>query len=755
MTIGVAATVIPLVTGGRKPLVEGATNGVIVLGTDGDDLAVEASLDLEGPPGQLTVGEGSVWVSSPEGHAVYRIDPDRHTVQSIPVGSGSDALVLGAGAAWVANALDGTVSRIDIRANKVIDTIEVGSQPAGIAFGDGMVWVADPVAGVVTQIDPETDRSERTPGLDVEPFGLAIGDHTVWVTSADANRVLAIDSATNRMIHSVGVGAGPTAIAVGFGSAWVANSRDSTVSRIDPATGSVVATIPVGAAPSGIAVGADAVWVSSEVAGSVTQIDPTVGRAVRSIVVGGRPRSVVVVEDEIWVTTRPAQSEDRRGGTLRVEEFAPTSIDPALLWPTSPAQLWSYTYDTLVTFQRVGGSGGLLLVPDLALVVPAPTAGGREYTFVIRPGVRYSDGTLVRAADFRYALERTLDLNDQGAGTFLQGIEGASACAAEPTVCDLSEGITVDEASRRVTFHLREPDPNFLYKLALPFAAPVPPTTPRSDVGNTPVPGTGPYMFSGYQPGGSLVLERNPAFEEWSAAAQPDGYPDRIEWRFGASQSEVISSVERGEADWSGLVPVDARTVSPRARSRLHVDPSLTTYFFLLNTRVAPFDDVRVRQALNLAIDRSAVVEILGGPTAALPACQLFPPGMPGHRSYCPYTVQPNSSGTWIAADLTRARELVESSGTAGMSVTVWASDIDPALGPLARHVASVLTALGYTSSVRILPHQALVDFVSDSRNGAQLAPTAWTADYPSPANFYDFFLACRGIRPGRSGPQF
>jgi len=109
----------------------------------------------------------------------------------------------------------------------------------------------------------------------------------------------------------------------------------------------------------------------------------------------------------------------------------------------------------------------------------------------------------------------------------------------------------------------------------------------------------------------------------------------------------------------------------------VHLEPSLITYFFL-NTRAPPFDDLRVRHALNLAVDRGAAVKLLGGRRLAVPACQLLPPGMPGYRPYCPYTVHPNPAGTWIAPDLARARALVRASGTKGMRVTVWQSDLEP-----------------------------------------------------------------------------
>jgi peptide/nickel transport system substrate-binding protein len=181
------------------------------------------------------------------------------------------------------------------------------------------------------------------------------------------------------------------------------------------------------------------------------------------------------------------------------------------------------TYDTLVTFQKIGGSSGLQLVPDLALAMPTVTAGGTTYTFTLRPGLRYSTWQPVRPQDFRYAIERVLDLNPTAA-SFIDGIVGASACIPGK-FCNLGRGIIVNDAAGTVTFRLTAPDPDFLYKLAFEFTAPVSPYIPLRDVGQRPAPGTGPYMITRYVPGREVIFARNPYFREWSAAAQPQGVP--------------------------------------------------------------------------------------------------------------------------------------------------------------------------------------------------------------------------------------
>ncbi|PZR82680.1 MAG: hypothetical protein DLM65_03385 [Candidatus Aeolococcus gillhamiae] len=747
--LALIAAAAPLLLRGHGGTVTVRPNGLGMLSADGRAVASELALDA--PPGQLAAGGGSLWATSPEAHVVYRIDPATQRVtQSISVGGGADGIAIGYGSAWVANALDGTVSRIDLATNRVVDTIGVGSAPTAVAVGEGSVWVADATGGTLERIDPATDRLIASVSLSSPPFDIAVFAGAVWVTSQSANQVLRVNPVTGNITQDIAVGGGPTAVVAGNGSVWVANSRDSTVSAIDPRRGSVAATIPVDNGPSSLAAGAGGVWVANALSGTLSLIDPGQKRVVSSIGVGNRPVAIAGDGADVWFAVRAAQTGQHRGGTLHAESSFPlASIDPANLWPEAPSQLWAYTYDTLVTYQRSGGRSGLQLVPDLAVFLPSPSDGGTTYTFVLRPGVRYSTGQLVRPEDFRHGFERTLELNGAGAGSFLEGITGASACATRPAHCDLSKGITVDERTDTVTFHLTSTDTNFLYKLTFVFTAPVPVNIPARDVGSSPVPSTGPYEIRRFIPGHELDLVRNPRFHEWSAAAQPDGFPDQINWTFGMSPGQEAAAVEHGAADWtSDIGPGTLSEAATAFAGQLHINAGLGTYYLFLNTRVAPFDDVRVRRALNLAVDRSRLVQIFGGPLVAQPACQLLPPSMPGYQPYCPYTADPSPTGAWVGPDLAAARALVAASGTGGERVTVWAHQGDPPSTPTAEYVASVLQQLGYPATVHFLKESEWVSTVSDSRRQVQLGTNNWIADYPAPSNFYTLWLGCSNFVP-------
>jgi peptide/nickel transport system substrate-binding protein len=256
-------------------------------------------------------------------------------------------------------------------------------------------------------------------------------------------------------------------------------------------------------------------------------------------------------------------------------------------------------------------------------------------------------------------------------------------------------------------------------------------------------------MVAGYDPKHRLRLVRNPRFREWSAAAQPRGYPDQISWTWPYSPEAQVRMVERGEADLTYAAgdspPALLSVLRTQYASQLHTNPVAVTFYFFLNTRVAPFDDVRVRRAVNYAVDRNQMVAASPG-LFAQPTCQVLPPNFPGYRRYCPYTIEPRPDGKYTGPDLAKAKALVAASGTRGQVVTVW---IRKPLAPLAAYLVSVLKTLGYKARLH-----AMEDFgkysaaIADSRRKIQVGGNAWVADYASPSNFFFPILTCSSFHP-------
>jgi peptide/nickel transport system substrate-binding protein len=443
-------------------------------------------------------------------------------------------------------------------------------------------------------------------------------------------------------------------------------------------------------------------------------------------------------------TTAPAgDGAQHRGGTLTMLwNSSGSSIDTAVDYDPNWFVL-RMTSDGLVAWKQVAGTEGNQLVPDLALAVPKPTDGGKTYKFTLRPGIRYSTGRAVKASDVRATLTRQFAIPGPGVG-FYSGLVGGARCASKPKACDLSRGIVTDDAARTVTFKLTAPDPDFLQKLAMPFAWLVPAGTPAHDTGVKPLPATGPYMIERYTPNQQLVLTRNPNFKEWSHDAQPAGNPDRIVMKIGLSLEDATTQVANGQADWMYDNPPADRLddVATKYPKQIHVNTTPQVYYMAMNVNVAPFDNKDVRQALNLATDRRALVQLYGGPKLASATCQTLPPGFPGYEAYCPYTADPGTK--WSAPDLARAKQLIDGSGTKGTKVTVIGTP-DETSKSIDLYFVSLLRQLGYKASLKTLSNSVQYPYVQDSRNEAQISLTYWSPDYNAASNFLNIAFGCNG----------
>jgi peptide/nickel transport system substrate-binding protein len=747
-----AIAVLELTDTGASGLTSAAANSAAAI--DAKSSRLVADIPVSAGPTSMAVGESAVWATSEQGRAVLRIDPGSKSVLTIPVGGDPSGIAIGAGAVWVANSLDGTVMRIDPGTNRVVQTIPVGVTPNAIAFARGAVWVTSADDRSLNKIDPVSGYVVKRIPTSALGRGIAVGGGAVWLTDESSRSVVRVDPGSGRAVQTVTVGDGPTGIAFGAGSVWVVNSLDGTVMRIDPETNTVTATIDVGEGPDGIATGGGAVWVASEFSQAIVRIDPTTAAVDKRISIGNRPEGLAVSENQVWAAVQPS-GVGHRGGRLVIDVPGPAySIDPSFMnWAGTQAALTA-VYDGLVDIARVGGSEGTQIVPNLATSLPVVTAGETTYAFQLRRGIRYSNGTLVKASDFRRAFERPFRGRSWAAQLF-PSLVGADACMRRPRRCDLSEGVRTDDATGTVVFHLRRPDPDFLGNLVA--WAPIPPGTPNRDLGMHPVPSTGPYMIESYLPRRALTLVRNPHFRVWSRIASPDGFPDKIVIRLSVDAKAGLAAVERGQADLAYITP-DTRPGELEARypSRVHLHPEQATVFLFLNTRLPPFDDVRVRRAVNLAVDRASVARSLGGPQLAQVTCQLRPPGTVGFRRYCPYSADPDRTGEWKAPDLTRARRLVATSGTKGMRVTVWTS---PGYWePVAREAVSTLKRLGYRANLKKARNfdTLMAEEGDETTHGVQAAPVGYYGIPRTPDSILTT-LTCDSIRPGKQNqnPSF
>lgn len=444
-----------------------------------------------------------------------------------------------------------------------------------------------------------------------------------------------------------------------------------------------------------------------------------------------------------------AKSSSHRGGTMKLlAKAAGGTLDPQINYTLQYWQLYQATYDGLLAFEKAGGDAAFTVVPDLAENLPTPTNGGKTWVFKLRKGIKFSNGQPVTVKDVVASFQRIFKVKSPTSGGFYAGIVGAKACLAKPATCTLKGGVVGDAKANTVTINLIAPDPELKYKLAVPHASILPANAPSSDAGTKPIPGTGAYYFASYNPNKQLVMKRNPYFKVWSKLAQPDGYPDQIVQSFGLTVEAQITAIENNQADWTLEAPPADRLneMGTKYAKQVYVNTLTAFWYAPMNTRLAPFNNVKARQAVSYAIDRNALVKIFGGPKLAAPSCQVLPPGFPGHVDYCPYTKNPGA--TWSAPDVAKAKQLVQQSGTKGAKVTVLSSD-DEVNKAVAVYIQSVLNQIGYNASVKPISNNIFFTYVQNTKNKVQINIQQWYQDYPAASDFLYILFGCESFHPG------
>ncbi len=267
-------------------------------------------------------------------------------------------------------------------------------------------------------------------------------------------------------------------------------------------------------------------------------------------------------------------------------------------------------------------------MPDIASAMPTVTDGGKTYTFHVRPGVMFSAPVSreVKPSDFKFSIERLFRVDSGGVG-FYTGIVGANSYAK--TRKGGISGIVADDKAMTITFHLTQPDGTFNDYIATPFAFALPKGTPDKDISTIPQwrVATGPYQITNYVPHQSITIRRNPTFKSWTPDT-PDGHLNGIDVQIGVTPEQSVNEIADGQLDWYfESVPPD-RLTQLKAQYPKQVYPFVRnniTYFFM-NERKYPFNKLDVRQAVNYAIDRNALVKIYGG--QGTPTENIIPPGL-------------------------------------------------------------------------------------------------------------------------------
>jgi len=449
-----------------------------------------------------------------------------------------------------------------------------------------------------------------------------------------------------------------------------------------------------------------------------------------------------------------AYDEAKAGGIVTfVAAAAGGTLDPKINYTAQYWQLYQASYDGLLGFKYADDAGSFEIVPNLAEALPVTSNGGKTLTFKLRKGIMFSDGNEVTVNDVKASFERIFKVSSPTAGGFYNGIVGADACLKAPATCKLDEGVVVDAATNSVVINLVAADETINSKLAVPHAAINPASAPTKDAGTTPIPTTGPYMYKSYDPNKELIMVRNPHFKEWSHDAQPQGYPDEIHYKFGLTATAQVTAVQNDQANWMyDPIPSDRlNEIGTTYADQVHIQPLTAMWYLPMNVNMAPFNNVKARQAVNFALDRAAMVKIFGGDKLAAPVCSFLPPAFPGHVDYCQYTAGgsvESPATAWTAPDIEKAKKLVEESGTKGQKVGIVVSD-DEVNKQMGEYIQSVLTEIGYKATLKPISGNIQFTYIQNTNNKVQISLSQWYQDYPAASDFLYILLSCASFTPG------
>ncbi len=432
-------------------------------------------------------------------------------------------------------------------------------------------------------------------------------------------------------------------------------------------------------------------------------------------------------------------SGEPKGGTLTGTYTAfPESLDPGLSFTLEGATALQNVYTPLLTYAHANGAAGTRLIPGLAKGLPRVDQGGKRYTLYLRPGLEYSDGTPVKASDFRFAVERLFRINSVGS-TFYTGIVGAEAFAK--TKKGGIPGIETDDRSGKVVIHLAEPSGTFEYILGLEYAALLPPDTPDEDQTAHPPPATGPYAITRVRPGRGWEYERNPAWAKANGAALPQlpgGHVDKIVFKVQTNPTTQVDEVEQGKVDWMKNQPPPERYAALAGRyegTQFRQMPTISVYYFWLNTQRPPFDDVRVRRAVNYAVDPAALERIYGG--TIKPTQQVLPSQMPGYEKFVLYP-----------HNLAKAKQLIARAHPADRRVTLWTNNLPPN-NEAGEYFQQVLEELGFSAKLKKINGASYFTLISNSSTpDLDAGWSNWLLDYPHPNDYFQPQLSGEAILP-------
>jgi peptide/nickel transport system substrate-binding protein len=429
-------------------------------------------------------------------------------------------------------------------------------------------------------------------------------------------------------------------------------------------------------------------------------------------------------------STPSSSSGGSGGGTVTLlQGTAPQSLDPGKGYTTQDAEINWLVHTGLTTYQHVNGKAGTTLIPGLATALPKISAGGKTYTATLRKGLKFSDGTPVKASDFTRAAERAIKIPWGGSGQFLTPIVVGGTAYSTGKAKSIS-GITADDKTGKITIHLVKPYGPFDNVLAFPAMGLVPTSAPLKEEPSNPPPGVGPYKVTNIVPNQSYSVVKNP---NWTPIPGiPSGHVN-VNVKISANVTSNALSVLNNSADVFDWADTIAGSLLPQIHAKAqgrfqNINLGGSTYYIFMNVTNKPFNNQLAREAVVTGLNEDAMNRLSSGTLA--PACFFLPPSVPGHpTSTCPY-------GTPGTGNLAKAKALLKQSGMAGQPVTVWSETRSPRQQWMA-YYTSYLNSIGFKATQKVLADATYFTTIGERKLHPQTGFADWNQDFANPVDFY------------------
>ncbi|MET9696525.1 ABC transporter substrate-binding protein [Streptomyces sp. NPDC006529] len=434
-----------------------------------------------------------------------------------------------------------------------------------------------------------------------------------------------------------------------------------------------------------------------------------------------------------------------KGGTLTIlsnQDFA--HLDPARNWVMPTMDFGTrLLYRTLVTFKAEPGKGGSDLVPDLATDLGTPSNGGRTWTFTLKEGLKYEDGTPIKAADIKYNVERSFAPDLTGGPDYAaQYLAGADGYKGPLQGKHLDSVKTPDD--RTIVFELKRPVAEFSATTTLPTFAPVPVAQEKGPQYDARPFSSGPYKIESYDRDKKLVLVRN---EHWDPKTDTvrKAYPDKFVVVMGLKGGQIDDRIIAGEGadasavQWSNMRPESAPKVLPKPeiKQRLLAESQGCTEMLSLNNSRAPFNDPKVREAVQYAVDKEAIMTANGGPALNEVATAYLPPALSGGKQADTLKIAPTG-------DPAKAKELLRAAGKEKLKVSLAVSTGDKGE---AEAIQQSLSRAGIEVVIDTIDPGAYYDVIGDLSTTPDMTMSGWCPDYPSGSTWIPMVFDGRTIK--------